>query len=139
MAERRFPFTIASNNGGASGGVDIADSLAWSSLSLNLNAFVGQTIQIRFDFDTGDNILNDFLGWQVDDVALSASAGVGNLFLNMPVVTTAGDPTKVIVPRSIRPPGCRSRTTSERSTSARPIRSRSRSPSCRRITRSPRR
>lgn len=49
----------------------IAESLVWRSMALDLSAFAGQTIQIRFSFDTVDAIANGFLGWQIDDVSVS--------------------------------------------------------------------
>ena len=37
---------------------------------ISLAAFAGQTIQIRFTFDTVDNFANAFKGWMVDDVVV---------------------------------------------------------------------
>src|SRR5262249_17895941 len=36
------------------------------------SAFAGQTIQIRFHFDTVDATSNQFLGWQLDDIQVAA-------------------------------------------------------------------
>jgi hypothetical protein len=69
-----------SNNGGATF-TTIASSLtaaqlplsgAWRNISFSLGAFAGQTVLIRFSFDTVDGILNTFEGWYVDDVQLTA-------------------------------------------------------------------
>ena len=42
----------------------------WTTATLNLKDFVGETIQIRFEFDTIDTAANDFEGWYVDDVVV---------------------------------------------------------------------
>ncbi len=42
----------------------------FETIELNLDAFVGSTIRIQFDFDTADDEFNDFEGWYVDDVAV---------------------------------------------------------------------
>jgi hypothetical protein len=69
-----------SNNGGATF-TTIASSAspaqlplsgAWRNASFSLGAFAGQTVLIRFSFDTVDGILNNFEGWYVDDVQLAA-------------------------------------------------------------------
>jgi hypothetical protein len=44
----------------------------WRNASFSLAAFAGQTVLIRFSFDTVDNIANNFEGWYVDDVQLNA-------------------------------------------------------------------
>ena len=49
-----------------------ASAAAWvSSGDLSLAAFAGQTIQIRFSFDTMDAVANGFTGWLIDDVAVT--------------------------------------------------------------------
>lgn len=45
-------------------------SEGWNVRSLNLTPHANQTIQIRFAFDTGDSLFNDFPGWFVDDVVI---------------------------------------------------------------------
>jgi hypothetical protein len=71
-----------SNNGGATF-TTIASSTnpaslplngVWRNASFSLAAFAGQTVLIRFSFDTRDNIANNFEGWYVDDVQLTAPA-----------------------------------------------------------------
>lgn len=47
---------------------------AWtSSGSIALGAFAGQTIQLRFRFDSVDEIENGFVGWLVDDVVTTGA------------------------------------------------------------------
>jgi len=74
----------------------------WNTATLNLAAYTGQKIYLRFSFDSVDNINNDFVGWYVDNVqvqgipfvsatsanamfqanekAVFSGAGVGNFF-----------------------------------------------------------
>lgn len=40
----------------------------WAERSVDLTAYAGQSLQLRFYFDTHDPVLNDFEGWYVDDV-----------------------------------------------------------------------
>jgi photosystem II stability/assembly factor-like uncharacterized protein len=66
------PFVDISNDGGntwtriregspgSSGG--------WITTTLDISAYWNQTVNIRFMFDTGDDIANNFPGWFVDDV-----------------------------------------------------------------------
>jgi type II secretory pathway pseudopilin PulG len=49
-----------------------AGANGWSQYEINLSAYAGQTIQVRFSFDTVDALNNDFEGWYIDDVQLSA-------------------------------------------------------------------
>jgi hypothetical protein len=54
--------TLASYNG-------VAESSSWrASTPVDVSAYAGQTVQIRFLFDTVDSKLNNFEGWYVDDV-----------------------------------------------------------------------
>jgi Ca2+-binding RTX toxin-like protein len=43
---------------------------AWTAAAFNLKDFIGQTIRIRFVFDTVDSAQNDFEGWYIDDVVV---------------------------------------------------------------------
>lgn len=42
----------------------------WIQTSLDLSQYLGQIIKIRFYFDTGDGVANDYPGWYFDDVKL---------------------------------------------------------------------
>ena len=42
----------------------------WEHIEINLGAYIGQTIQIRFVFDTVDDQNNDYEGWYIDDVTI---------------------------------------------------------------------
>jgi hypothetical protein len=43
----------------------------WLSSEIDLSAYIGHTIKIRFYFDTVDDFLNNFRGWYIDDVIVS--------------------------------------------------------------------
>ncbi|HEU0131233.1 MAG TPA: pre-peptidase C-terminal domain-containing protein [Mycobacteriales bacterium] len=49
----------------------------WNSESTSLSAYAGQSVRIRFAFDSVDGVANAYEGWYVDDVVVS-SAGVNN-------------------------------------------------------------
>ncbi len=49
------------------------NQLAWAPFSLNLDAYAGQAIKIRFFFDTVDGLYNGFAGWFLDDVEVTAT------------------------------------------------------------------
>jgi hypothetical protein len=44
---------------------------AWKEISVDMSAFAGQTLQIRFSFATGDSVGNGGLGVLIDDVRLT--------------------------------------------------------------------
>jgi hypothetical protein len=46
---------------------------AWTSFSADLTAYAGQTVNLRWFFDTVDGAFNNFRGWQVDAVTVTAS------------------------------------------------------------------
>lgn len=41
---------------------------SWHQARIDLSAYAGSVIRIRFHFDTIDNILNDYRGWYIDDI-----------------------------------------------------------------------
>jgi hypothetical protein len=45
---------------------------AWQEISVPLDAYAGQTIRIRFRFDTIDDQYNDWEGWYVDNIRILA-------------------------------------------------------------------
>ncbi len=52
-----------------------ADSLG-VAVHMSLSAYDGQTIRVRFDFDTVDAIENAYEGWYVDDITVTADRRV---------------------------------------------------------------
>jgi hypothetical protein len=70
LSENGGPYQVLASN--QSGGVILSDpSGAWKPLAIDLSAYVGSTVEIRFSFDTVDSIINAFDGFYVDDVAVS--------------------------------------------------------------------
>ncbi|MCX7963896.1 MAG: immune inhibitor A, partial [Candidatus Sumerlaea chitinivorans] len=47
----------------------------WQELWADVSAYAGQSIRVRFVFDSLDDEFNDYLGWYVDDVRLYELAG----------------------------------------------------------------
>ncbi|MCA1812000.1 MAG: hypothetical protein LC623_08330, partial [Halobacteriales archaeon] len=52
---------------------------AWRSQHVDLSAYAGQTVQIRFRFDAVDDVGNNHLGWLVDDVSIGHDADTDTL------------------------------------------------------------
>jgi hypothetical protein len=51
-----------------------ASSAVWtSSGAISLAAFAGEQIRVRFRFETIDGVLNDFIGWFIDDVVVTSA------------------------------------------------------------------
>ena len=74
-------------------------TLAWTiSGPISLAAFAGQTIQVRFAFDSVDGLANGFTGWLIDDVAViapSSCTGPGNIPPSV-TITAPPDGTQVV-------------------------------------------
>ncbi len=54
------------------------NAAAWYEVSIDLSAYAGQNIWLRFEFDTLDNITNNYIGWYVDDVRIGPPKGIFN-------------------------------------------------------------
>ncbi|MEM9488550.1 MAG: hypothetical protein AAGC55_05370, partial [Myxococcota bacterium] len=55
-----------------------ASANAWTdSGAIDLSAFAGQSAQIRFTFDSRDGVSNEFTGWLIDDVVVTAESSCG--------------------------------------------------------------
>ena len=59
-----------------------------TTVSLDLSAYDGGTVRVRFSFDTVDSIANFFEGWVVDDVTVTGVSGLPN----QPPLANAGGP-----------------------------------------------
>ncbi len=46
---------------------------AWVKRTVNLSAYLGKTVYVRFWFDSVDGLYNDFEGWYADDVRVTVS------------------------------------------------------------------
>jgi hypothetical protein len=51
----------------------------WTLIELNLTSFAGNTVWIRFHFDTIDDFQNNFEGWLIDDVIVDDIAVSSNI------------------------------------------------------------
>ncbi len=61
----------------------------WTPVSCDLAAYAGQSVRVRFTFDTVDGVLNQFKGWYVDDVRVTIIPGeVETLFSDNMTATT---------------------------------------------------
>jgi hypothetical protein len=45
----------------------------WGQETIDLGAYAGSSIQLRFNFDSVDRYSNAYLGWLIDDVRVTAS------------------------------------------------------------------
>ena len=93
QTENLSPFDTARVQVSADNGVTWTDvyvtAMSTGSMvtqNVNLNAYDGKTILLRFSFDTGDSLFNTFEGWVVDDVAVTVTKN------NLPPVANAGGP-----------------------------------------------
>ena len=65
-----------------------ASTAAWtSSGSISLAAFAGQSIQVRFRFDSVDSVSNTFTGWFIDDVVVTGTSACSPPTNTAPSVT----------------------------------------------------
>jgi type II secretory pathway pseudopilin PulG len=79
-----FCMVDVSNDGGANwtplrggyGSAPSGNSDGWTISSLDLSSYTNQTIKIRFYFDTGDSLFNEFPGWFVDNVLVFDQGGL---------------------------------------------------------------
>jgi hypothetical protein len=91
-----------SNNGGLSYATILTSSNSsqlplsgtWRAATADLSAYAGQTVLIRFSFDTKDSFANTYEGWYVDDVRLT-TPGTWNDYYSF--TATAGEPTSIIL------------------------------------------
>ena len=60
---------------GVYGTAPTGDTHGWQVTSLDLSAYSGQTVNLRFYFDTGDANFNEFPGWFVDDIIIFDQGG----------------------------------------------------------------
>jgi hypothetical protein len=49
------------------------NQLAWTAHTVDLDPYTGGTIKLRFFFDSIDNVSNNFAGWFLDNVEVTAS------------------------------------------------------------------
>ena len=73
-------FVEISTNGGSTWSLllQVTDS-GWQAVSTDLSAYAGSNVRIRFRFDSGDSINNNYFGWLVDDVQIIEEVKVSNM------------------------------------------------------------
>jgi uncharacterized repeat protein (TIGR01451 family) len=54
----------------------------WRTAHVDISSFAGDTVIVRFSFDTVDDFLNNYEGWYVDDVQIRAGEGAGISYIN---------------------------------------------------------
>lgn len=52
-------------------GLDPPSEFTWRAELVNLGAYVGGVVLIRWRFDTVDNGINNFRGWMIDDISVT--------------------------------------------------------------------
>jgi len=73
ISENGGPFILISHNDPIPGTVTLIDpSTTWLETVIDLSAFAGSSIQLRFGFNSVDATLNDYEGFYVDDVNITA-------------------------------------------------------------------
>jgi hypothetical protein len=65
----------------------------WNYYSFSLSAYAGQTVQLRFWFDSIDGVANAYRGWYVDDVAVGGPVTVTPTRSASPSATRTPSPT----------------------------------------------
>ena len=62
----------------------------WTNATVDLTPYAGSSVQLQFDFSTGDDVLNAFEGWYVDDVTVN-SIGTGTHVVDLAPGETANN------------------------------------------------
>ncbi len=52
-------------------------SQQWQPITISLSNYAGQTIKLKFKFDTIDNLCNNYGGWYIDDFVINGNAASG--------------------------------------------------------------
>jgi hypothetical protein len=55
---------------------DDPEALDWVVRTVDLGSFIGQEVDIQFEFDSRDQFNNDYLGWQIDRVQVTATSAL---------------------------------------------------------------
>ncbi len=72
----------------------------WYPRSIDLFAFRGQSVLVRFRFETRDEVANTHFGWMIDDVEFTAEPGTRGCAVFCPCSNTApGSPIHGPLPR----------------------------------------
>jgi hypothetical protein len=82
---------LVSTNGGetftkvADKATHFSQASVWTAREIDLSAFAGQSVILRFSFASIDSIANDGLGWQIDDLEVTGVADLED-FYSFPAV-----------------------------------------------------
>lgn len=82
---------LVSTNGGesftkvADKATHFSQASLWTAREIDLSAFAGQSVILRFSFASVDSIANDGLGWQIDDLEVTGVADLED-FYSFPAV-----------------------------------------------------
>ncbi|MBN1371810.1 MAG: peptidoglycan DD-metalloendopeptidase family protein [Anaerolineaceae bacterium] len=68
---------------------DVQNSIWLDSPAINLGAYAGKIVRIRFHFDSVDRLNNNKLGWAVDDVQINTTGPASCAFDNNNTAATA--------------------------------------------------
>lgn len=70
----------------------------WNAVTVDLSAYAGQQVALRFYFNTGDSAANYYEGWYIDDVRIGGTS-LGNWLMTTPSTFTVepGQSTEVWV------------------------------------------
>lgn len=69
--------TVAVSTNGGANWIEVAEGGpegTWRQVGVDLTAFAGQSILLRFRFDPVDSVQNDFAGWILDEIRLTYGA-----------------------------------------------------------------
>ncbi len=87
--------TIAiSDDDGVTWNVIFSDAMSTDTMvteQVDISAFAGSVVRLRFSFDTIDSILNNFEGWVVDDIEILGSATIPVANLDGPYSVSIGE------------------------------------------------
>lgn len=62
----------------------------WQAFSVNLDAYKGKNVQVRFVFDSVDGVANQYRGWYLDDVSIAVHGADLSLSQTSPAQATIG-------------------------------------------------
>ena len=57
---------------------DLPNASSWTTRTVNLSSYAGQTIHLRFRFDSVDDFANNYFGWLLDDIRLEQTFAYHN-------------------------------------------------------------
>ncbi|MFH0954024.1 MAG: beta-galactosidase [Verrucomicrobiota bacterium] len=75
--DRKLVYVSADGTNWAQVGQVSGSNQQWTAQALDLGAYSGQRIKLRFFFDTVDGLANQFEGWYVDDVKITTVSSAG--------------------------------------------------------------